>query len=127
MLYYICKVEKLYDDNKQKENIVSVEKIQRKKHLCITLLGDDETWTEDGMVVLIDTEEAKEWYNEEYEENILEFGWEELQECDIATLIHKDYRAPEKMNAEYLLDFYMTAKCLGFDEVIRDTMEGLKK
>ena len=66
--------------NKQKENIVSVEKIQRKKYLCITLLGDDETWTEDGMVVLIDTEEAKEWYNEEYEENILEFGWEELQE-----------------------------------------------
>ena len=100
---------------------------ERKKHLCITLLGDDETWTEDGMVVLIDTEEAKEWYNEEYEEDISEFGWEELQECDIATLIHKDYRAPEKMNAEYLLDFYMTAKCLGFDEVIRDTMEGLKK
>ena len=127
MLYYICKVEKLYSDNKQKETIVSVEKIQRKKYLFINLLGDDETWTSEGMAVLIDVEEAKEWYNDEYEEDIEEFGWNELQECDVATLIHKDYRAPEKMDVEYLLDFYMSAKCLGLDNVIRDTMEGLKK
>lgn len=109
MLYYICKVEKLYNDNKQKENIVENK---NKNVETIVLLDDGETWCSAGYALLI-TEETKKLFLEEREvevdpsDDVDELFWDEMgQDKAIRDL---DETA-EYISVADLVEFYIQNK-----------------